>query len=173
MQHKTWTTIDKTEWGVGPWRDEPDKEQWEDEATGLACLIKRNPRGGNLCGYVGVPDTHPLYGVGYSDCLKPGCSDEDWCYEHSPEGVLDVHGGITYSDLCQEGDDAETICHIPAPGEPEPLFWFGFDAAHAGDVSPGYDFRYGYEPFEGDTYKDAKYMRSECAKLAAQLANFA
>jgi hypothetical protein len=31
-------TIDKSQWGPGPWQDEPDKKQWQDEATGLPCL---------------------------------------------------------------------------------------------------------------------------------------
>ena len=34
MEHKTWATVDKSAWGDGPWQDEPDKEQWPDEATG-------------------------------------------------------------------------------------------------------------------------------------------
>jgi hypothetical protein len=38
----SWTTIDKSSWGNGPWQTEPDKAQWQDEETGLPCLAVRN-----------------------------------------------------------------------------------------------------------------------------------
>jgi hypothetical protein len=122
MERKTWVTVDKSGWGPGPWLEEFDKEQWADEATGYACLIKRGPVGA-LCGYVGVPEGHPWHGKDYDD-ITP-----------YPE----VHGGLTYASLCQEGPEGETICHMAAPGEPEPLWWLGFDCAHAGDLSPAYE----------------------------------
>jgi integrase len=120
MEHKTWDTVDKSGWGPGPWQDEPDKEQFADKATGYACLVKRN-RFGALCGYVGVPQGHPWHGKGYDDV------------------EADVHGGLTYAAPCQEGPEGETICHVPGPGEPEPLWWLGFDCNHAWDVAPGMD----------------------------------
>ena len=101
MEHKTWTAVDKATWGPGPWQDEPDKEQWADEATGYPCLIVRN-RLGALCGYVGVPEGHPWHGKDYDDI----------------EPCPDVHGGLTYADSCQEGPEGETICHVAAPGGP-------------------------------------------------------
>src|SRR5450759_2183131 len=58
MEHKTWTTVDKSTCGDGPWMAEVDKEQWAEETTGLPCLIKRNDWGA-LCGYVGVTEGHP------------------------------------------------------------------------------------------------------------------
>ena len=155
MEHKTWHTMDaeKAEWGPGPWMSEPDKEQWPDEATGYPCLIKRN-RLGALCGYVGVPEGHPWHG-------------------ESPDA--DVHGGVTYGGMCQEGPEGETVCHVPAPGEPEPLYWVGFDCAHAGDISPGLEdelSRFGPRPRGpfGESYKPVTYVKAECASLAAQAA---
>ena len=120
MEHKTWTTMadEKAKWGPGPWRDEPDKEQFADGATGLPCLVKRN-RPGSLCGYVGVSEGHPWFGKDYS------------------EVEADAHGGLTFADFCQEGDEAHTICHIPGPGEPDRVWWLGFDCAHYMDLSPG------------------------------------
>ena len=57
----------------GPWDDEPDKVQWVDPTTGLDCLMHRNHMGA-WCGYVGVPEGHKFYGVGYSECsLKSPC----------------------------------------------------------------------------------------------------
>lgn len=156
MEHKTWTTTDKTSWGPGPWQDEPDKEQFADEATGLPCLVKRSPLGGNLCGYVGVSEGHPWLGKDYDDI------------------DAEVHGGLTYAGFCQEGDEARTICHIPGPGEPGRLYWLGFDCGHAWDVSPGMDAR--YPDFFRDptvTYKTVAYVKAECARLAAQAAEAA
>lgn len=162
MEHLTWSTVDKSSWGDGPWQGEPDKEQWQDEATGLACLVKRSHFGGSLCGYVGVPEGHPWHGKGYSEL----------------EDVVGVHGGLTYADLCQEdGPEGETICHIPGPGEPEPLWWVGFDCGHAFDFAPGMAAReraMGIPPmpdFKGlprVTYRTIAYVKSECAALARQ-----
>lgn len=149
VKHKTWTTVDKTTWGSGPWLAEPDKEQWADEATGYPCLLKRSPLGA-LCGYVGVPEGHPWHGADY-DAVEP---------------YPDVHGGLTYASLCQEGPEDETICHVPAPGEPEPLWWLGFDCAHSGDLMPA-ERHY----FDGElygTYQTAQYVKDQCARLAAQ-----
>ena len=172
MDHKTWHTVDKSGWGAGPWQDEPDKEQWPDPATGFACLLKRNPSGA-LCGYVGVPQGHPWHGSGYS----PGYDDELNERELPPALKLlhnvSVHGGLTYADACQEGDDGETICHVAAPGEPEPLWWFGFDCAHAWDLSPARAYREmlgGFMTSRDETYRTADYVKAECASLAASAA---
>ncbi len=43
MEKIEYRTVDKTGWGEGPWQSEPDKRQWQDEATGLPCLIVRGP----------------------------------------------------------------------------------------------------------------------------------
>ena len=57
METIEYRTMDKSVWGPGPWQNEPDKRQWQDEATGLPCLIVRNSMGA-LCGYVGVSEGH-------------------------------------------------------------------------------------------------------------------
>jgi hypothetical protein len=159
MQSKSWTTIDRNAlgWPSGPWDNEPDKVQWQDEATGLPCLAVRQPNSGHWCGYVGVSTEHPLHGKDFE--------------------MVDLvaHGGITYTDACQPGDDeSRGICHTPDPGEPDHAWWFGFDCAHAGDWSPssakmeemGYPFtRFGY-----GRYRTLDYVRDECANLARQLA---
>lgn len=167
MEHKTWTTMDKASWGPGPWQDEPDKEQWQDEATGFACLIKRNPMGA-LCGYVGVPEGHPWHGSGYS----PGWDEEVGNLSPALRLLTDVevHGGLTYADSCQEGPEDKTICHVPGLGEPEPLWWFGFDCAHAWDLAPAMAARErGYAPVSlDDVYRDRAYVKAECASLAQQ-----
>ena len=163
MKWRDYSTI-----GKGPWNDEPDKVQWIDEATGLDCLIVRGPSGA-LCGYVGVPPTHPWHGGDYGRCTaSPACVNE-WC-EHTPEACLDVHGGITFSGGCNTSDP-EGICHIPEPGRPADVHWYGWDAAHASDLT-FFDMGIPGMPSRGDrgTYRDIAYATAECTRLASQLA---
>lgn len=145
----------------GPWQLEPDKMQWEDPETKLPCLIVRN-HSGNLCGYVGVAEGHPFYEKRYSDV--------------SPEPAC--HGGLSFSNFCQE--DPEGICHLPEPGEPDKVWWFGFDCAHGGDIIPsflrleiqelGIKHFTGKNPYMHETYKDILYVKNEVRLLAKQLA---
>lgn len=157
--------VDRTGWGAGPWDKEPDRIEWRDEATGLPCLIVRGPVGA-LCGYVGVPPTHPWHGISYSGCTQRPTCGESYC-EHSP-GV-DVHGGLTYSGRCRG-----SICHVPAPGEEDNVWWFGFDCAHSGDYTPR-SRDYFAAMFDGhgsadDAYRTVAYVRNEVTSLASQIA---
>lgn len=153
MEHRTWTTIEKAAWGDGPWQTEPDKEQFTDEATGLPCLVKRSLHSGALCGYVGVPPGHPWHGRDYDE--------------------IDPSPG-----LCQDGPEDSTICHIPAPGEPDGVWWLGFDCAHAFDVSPAMAARERelglphllHLPGPQEQYRHVGYVKTECARLAEQAA---
>lgn len=233
-----WSHVDKSAWGPGAWQNEPDKVQWVDAATGLDCLIVRN-NGGALCGYVGVPEAHPLHGISYNEDTEALGAALDARKERpvgenpgmgvllvmlggevkrSPDIVFEVHGGLTFSDHCHDatperfakwremmensrgeaakypvGDAAQrlakaghlvddyegwcrlmestAICHIPAEGRPGKVWWFGFDCAHAGDISPKYDSdsRLRFRDF-GDVYRDREYVAGEVANLARQLA---
>lgn len=166
---RSYTFADKSGWGDGPWQHEPDKVQWVDEASGLDCLAVRNARMGHWCGYVGVAEGHRFFEVGYDDC--PDDCGKEWC-EHRPESALDVHGGITYSEFCQEGAEETGICHRPFEDRSERIWWLGFDMAHAGDLSPSMNQfhleRYGHP--RHDLYRPLDYVRTECAQLAGQLA---
>jgi hypothetical protein len=158
MQARSYRTVDKSAWGPGPWQDECDKLQWPDEETGLPCLIVRN-RFGALCGYVGVAEGHPWFRADYD----------------IPE--VDVHGGLTFAAPCSPNEDESSgICHVPDPGEPEHVWWFGFDCAHANDLCPGMLARecalgLSTRGSEEDEYRDMTYVRAECARLAKQLAH--
>jgi len=145
MKTQEWRFMDKSEWADGPWQKEPDKMQWTDEATNLPCLIVRN-NGGALCGYVGVTADHPAFETQYSD-VDVSC-----------------HGGLTFSEFC---DPDSKICHDPDKGEPDRVWWLGFDCCHGGDYSPR-DFRLSFTRWA--KYRDLEYVRNECSKLAAQLA---
>jgi hypothetical protein len=171
-------TVDKQGWERGPWDDEPDKAVWVDQATGLDCMIVRN-HSGSLCGYVGVPKGHRAYGRGYEDL-----------------NVV-VHGGLTYAGPCQEplAPEFESrahlrdhgICHIPPPGRPEDIWWFGFDTGHFRDYQPAMAFRLKeiaeshpeYDElrrssliavFDGEEYKTLSYVMAETTQLAEQIA---
>ena len=155
MEQQEWTHIDKKDWGPGPWQDEPDKIQWQDEATGLACLMVRHPTLGHWCGYVGVAEGHPFFKKEYNDI------DED----------LNVHGGLTFTDSCYEDMElGQGVCHVPSPGEPDDVWWLGFDFMHAGDVAPGtHEITRRWSAEGGDSYKDRAYVERECFELAAQV----
>lgn len=171
MMTKEYRTIDKSAWPRGPWDEEPDKVQWQDEATGLPCLVVRNPAHGNLCGYVGVPDSHPWHAKGYNAPIGECNEDcgEDWHCGHSICSLINVHGGLTFSDVCQPCDtEAHGICHVPDPGEPDHVWWFGFDCAHAWDLMPGYTPL--FRATQDESYRDIAYVRNQVAQLAAQIA---
>jgi len=151
METLEYRTIDKSGWQRGEWDTEPDKRQWQDAETGLPCLIVRGPMGA-LCGYVGVPEGHPAHGKDYGD--------------------IDVqcHGGLTFADSCHGGEESRGICHKPEAGEPDHVWWLGFDCAHSGDMyhmgitgMPLMDHG-GYS-----VYRNIVYVTGECASLAKQL----
>jgi hypothetical protein len=171
--------VDKSEWGAGPWVKEPDKVQWRDKATGLPCLIVRNTHGtGALCGYVGVPASHSLYGKGYNDAES-----------------IRVHGGVTFADKCSPQEKEAGICHAVEAGEDDNVWWFGFDCSHAFDLCPKMeaslrgirankpelfpDLYAGFPDKEKwpkrwrDTYRTIRYTRGQVRQLAAQLAAMA
>jgi hypothetical protein len=119
--------IDRSNWpeaGRALAAGEPDKVQWTDELSGLPCMIRRHPRHGIWCGYVGVDETHPLYKQSY-----------EWGYDHA-----DVRVDVNFASLCHDNGNPESdICHVPAPGESDAVWWFGFDCGHAGMLSPAYE----------------------------------
>ena len=123
------------------WETEGDFEEW---THGRArCVIRRNHIIGNLCGYIGVPDGHPLYGVRTGE-------------DEFPHSVNPPHGGWTYSSHEQD----------PVTYYPDSLWWFGFDCAHAYDYLPVHA-DHGIPPRrDGTTYKTLEYVRSELIALA-------
>jgi hypothetical protein len=130
--------VDRSGWPAGPWDDEPDRVEFEH--AGLPCLLNRG-RMGQWCGYAAVPPGHPLHGQDYD----------------VPD--VKVHGGLTYAEACQG-----RICHLPEPGEPDDVWWFGFDCAHAWDVVPG------VWRLPKAEYRTVAYTRRETERLAEQLA---
>lgn len=157
--------IDKSAWGDGPWQHEPDRVEWDH--AGLPCLALRGQRSGNWCGYAAVPPGHPLHG------------------KHFDATDVDVHGGLTYANRC-----AGHICHVPKPGEPDDVWWFGFDCAHCGDFTPAVDATLraigarDEPPYDHaaaiaandwtvEVYRTLAYVQTETNRLAEQLAAIA
>lgn len=171
--------VDGMRGGAGPWLGEADKIAWRDPESGYECIILRASIGGYLSGYVGVPKAHPL-----------------WGFDHRaipPELGIDVHGGLTYSKICDAGpspqrrlleSEARRICHVPDRRsvyakvvhgsdyrvQDEHAWWFGFDCNHAYDLVPD---RAKGRPFLsaelGAEYRDEAYVHNEVLNLAAQL----
>ena len=134
--------IDRSKWAPGPWDAEPDRLDWRE--GGFPCFAQRNAMGA-WCGYVGVPEGH-------------------WAFEKQYGVVnVDVHGGLTYSEHCQGH-----ICHVPAPGESDNVWWLGFDTAHFCDTTPGHFGRQSWNEPLGE-YRDLAYVKAQVSKMVVQL----
>lgn len=99
----------------GEWQREPDFVWFTDKLTGYKCAIIRQTMWsfGNLCGYVILPEHHPLYKK------RKSLFDE-------PFASLEVHWGVSF------------IGYLGAIKiEGHKLWAIGFDCAHAGDLIPG------------------------------------
>lgn len=173
------------EWPIGPWWREPVRAEWWRD--GLHCLALRHPRLGTLCGYVGVPQSHPLYGLGYDhrlaiDDALHNLADPDISSRHvgvvdmfleaarDPDGTVrlslafSAHGGLTFAGDIPEGR--------------HDLWYFGFDCAHAGDKSPGLITLYRRHSISTDgffdcEYRSLRYVRCGVSDLADQLNAYA
>jgi len=120
-------------------------DEFEFEYKGLNCYMKRH--GGSLhwCGYVSVPKGSRL-----EKALTYYSSDSELGISEFEQAVndIDVHGGITYNGE-RKGDG---------------VVYRGFDCAHLGDLSPGWDMEDGE-----DVYRDKEYVVQECKHLADQI----
>jgi len=141
---------------------------------GYRCIVLMYCDMGHRNGYVGIPDSHPLYGVEYdqsSDLLridpemtvgKRGiiplvCGDKE---NVRPDLYFDVHGSLTYSG----GGD------YPVKSDPQ-LWWFGFDCGHHGDgcdvsVMPESKRTFFASPYP---VRSTEYVTAECNRLSEQL----
>jgi hypothetical protein len=146
--------VDRAGWDNGPWDTEPDRVEFKTQ-VGLPAIVLRS-RYGNLCGYVGVTKEHPFYNRHYDD------------------PAVQVHGGLTYAAHCKPEFG---ICHVPESGEDPDVYWFGFDCAHGGDLSPGMDALLPADLKSSncpsmrmfETYRSVEYVKGECEDLARQL----
>ena len=123
-----------------PWLNEPDHLEFR--YKGYPCIIHRVKTHGALCGYVGIQKKHPHFG-----------KDKD-------EIDVSVHGGLTYSASCDG-----SICHTPAKGESDEVWWIGFDCVHWLDIAPD------MEKFMQEAEKHRPDI-AEAAKMEEKMQNF-
>jgi hypothetical protein len=128
------------------WINEPDHAEFIHK--GMLCLIKRHPILFHLCGYVGVPKTHPFFGLDYEQTGISG---------------IEIHGGLTFSgprpyfDISKQESDVSK--------QESDVWWFGFDCAHLHDLVPGMDLMLHSEQI----YRNMAYVKTEVINLAYQL----
>lgn len=142
-------------------------------------LFKSNYRLAELF-YQGISGTTIMSRIDKFSCL----TGDNAC--GTPEGALNVHGGITFS-----GDR-----NFLMPTEDAGLWWFGFDCHHHMDIAPGmltsslrmrekmeakgdysglfrehleYDPVTGTSNRDGSAYRDVGYAKTEIEDLARQL----
>jgi len=85
--------------------DEIGRVVYDKFDEGLRFIVMRGPA--SWCAYVGVPKDHPLAGFSYDDLPS-----------------VEAHGGLTFAS---EGNSKGSW--------PQGYYWYGWDYAHAGDVS--------------------------------------
>lgn len=151
----------------GPWMHEPDFVHWICANSGYECVIVRIDFSFALCGYVGVPDNHPLHGLHYHDEILN---------EYIGKKAIKVHGGLTYSNSSIANDFA-------FEKKPRSTWFFGFDCSHSNDISPAIEFstdknnpfaqihkRLNVSPFGSHKkYRTMAYAKQQVSSLALQL----
>ena len=84
------------------------------------CSIWKHDSLAHLCGYVGLPKSHPWFGLGYDEI------------------DVEIHGGLTWSQH-EETPGGKDRCY---PHETGDTWWVGFDCAHFYDESNPKDENY-------------------------------
>ena len=137
-------------------------------SNGLKCIVVFQ-RGGYRCGYVEIPQTHPLFGKYYNNYINDSTNVEI-------KDFFNVHGGITFSEEFSE----QSANHN---------WFFGFDCAHWNDKFD-FDLAEKYFPEEKTLYsilkststnstsekdcsiKTLDYVVEQCESLAKQLIDY-
>lgn len=151
------------------------EKDWKTK-VGLRAVCVYVPISGHRCGYVAVPSSHSLFGMGYSDMIENPSERVMSFIKNSPIGkrspisiliaaldpscdlekripldiLFSVHGGLTYAASGEKG----------YPVQNSKDWWFGFDCAHAGDGT----LLTTYWPT-----RTQKYVEKECERLASQI----
>jgi hypothetical protein len=146
METLNW--MDKSFWAEGEWQQEPDRIEWV--YLDFPCLIVRQD-GGWLCGYVGIPPTHPYYG---KDMLDNEIKE------------IQVHRKITLSEISQQSDDPRAVCYRLLPNY-DNYWWIGFDCCHSEDALPIMMNFYRFQ--DSASYKNVEFVKNEVEYLAREL----
>lgn len=159
---------------------------WKTQAGHKAVVLL--VRGSHRCGYVGVPEGHPLYGKTYSDQIPElkVPSDDEPLGDRSPivafiaagkgeyqsmDTVFDVHGGVTWTshfldpsrDKAKYSELTETGKEWVKAGLDDGLWYIGYDCAHSGDGTMGQ-----FGSMDGPV-RSLEYCEAQCEKLSQQI----
>jgi hypothetical protein len=164
------------------WETEPRYHTFE--AAGLRCVMERHEDWKHWCGYVGVGSAHPLYRVQYGDYVPAPASWKERPVDPDEHGPINLLITALEADQIPEGFAPLTsiiTCHggltWSAPRWDYTGWWFGFDCSHAWDYMPGMP-----QELKGvnalllgnrGVYRTFDYVKSECASLAQQIAEYA
>ena len=134
-------------------------------SNSLKCIVVFQ-KGGYRCGYVEVPQTHPLFGKHYNNYINDSINVEI-------KDFFNVHGGITFSGEFSDSTHND--------------WCFGFDCAHWDDKID-FDLAEKYFPEEKTLYsilkntsikfneeesiKTLDYVVEQCENLAKQLVDY-
>ena len=105
------TLFDRYAWSKGKWSSEHDVYIWVDKETNYDCLIVRL-RLGDLSGYVGINNQHPLYSKSARDEVVV---------------ALKIHGNSIFSSeqIMDRGEDYLKSIPLVSKERPDPSWWIG------------------------------------------------
>lgn len=129
-----------------PWENEPNYEAFTHR--GYQGIVKRNSHMLTLCGYIGVPKTHPFYGRDYD----------------SVYGYLDCHGGLTFSGQFEDFPHWFFGFDCAHAGDLMPSMFDLFAARGKEENS-----LFGGLLVERDVYRTFDYVKSHVIQMANQL----
>lgn len=160
-------------------------KQWKTNEGYDAVVVAVAPIYPHYCGYVAISEDHPAYGKEGYTLLDEDKSKYTEEYIKIMEQIneLRVHGGLTYAEEgMRQGENVKYPYPIPTEYK---SYWFGFDAAHAGDTV---DWELGKQlittddekmavkaikptvtKIHGDVIRTLEYMVDECNSLSKQL----
>jgi len=118
-------TVDKSDWGVGPWGGEQDLYIIQFIDSNNLCIVNRHPALGTLLGYVLIQPTHPAFGL----------ENEEIDTQFKPY----VYGGITWSAKYLPFQSNSTEYTIPKDFWIHIATYYDFDNYWA----IGFDFMHG------------------------------
>ncbi len=147
---------------------------------------------GFRCGYVGVDENSPLYGMEATDCVEVDLDEFKkqpigkrgvfpllaFAFREEKNGIplsayFDVHGGLTYAD----GNFKYPVKSV--------LWWFGFDCGHCDDgvdiaaakriwkdnqaIFDSISILEKYNAYENFPVRSKEYCEEECKNLVHQI----
>ena len=147
-------------------------------AFGLPFYLKRN-WAKTWCGYVGIPPTHPHFGMNYSNTVKYTRWRELPIGGKSPIslflGSIEKEDDQVSLDILYDCPGGISWANDHAAGErPDGYWYFGFDCNHYNDYSPKRAMEELVEPWDfGDRhYRNIAYAIKGVTHLANQLSDF-